>query len=306
MSLVHAEEEHDLLVEICRLIVSRGGYLMAWVGYAEQDEAKTVRPIAQFGFDDGYLDSVNITWADTERGRGPTGTSIRSRRTEINQNVLSNPRMAPWRQAAIQHGYQSSIALPLICETEVLGALTIYSPNPHAFDVEEVRLLEELASDLAYGIVTLRTRVERAAAEGKIAFLAHYDPLTHLPNRVLLRDRFEHAANAAEHERSGVAMLYLDVDNFKQINDSLGHEAGDQLLINAVERLRQCIRDTDTLSRLSGDEFVILLNGMSDTAAITGVANHILDAFAEPVSDRRPYAERFLQHRDQPVPDRWP
>lgn len=283
MALVHAEDEYKLLAEICRLCVERGGYLMAWVGYAEEDAEKTVRPVAQSGYEEGYLDSIKITWADTELGRGPTGTAIRTGMPNINHNVLANPAMAPWREAAIKRGYQSSISLPLIAEAKVLGALTMYAREAEAFDPEEVQLLEELASDLAYGIVTLRTRAEHAAAKEKLAFLSQFDPLTHLPNRLLLRDRFEQAALIADGEHATVAMLYLDLDNFRQINDSLGHDVGDLVLVSAAQRLQQCIRHTDTLCRLSGDEYAILLTDVNDTAEIAGVANAVRDAFTEPV-----------------------
>ena len=283
MALVHAEHEHALLNEICRLCVERGGYLMAWVGYAEEDEAKAVRPIAQSGYENGYLDGIRITWADTELGQGPTGTAIRTGLPGVNQNVLTHPGMAPWREAAIQRGYRSSISLPLIGDTKVLGALTMYAREAQAFDPEEIRLLEELASDLAYGIVTLRTRAEHEAAKEKLAFLAQFDPLTHLPNRLLLRDRFEHAAQGAQGEHSTMAVLYLDLDNFKQINESFGHEAGDKVLVSAVERLQHCILATDTLCRLNGDEFVILLAEPQNASGIVAVANAIHDVFSEPV-----------------------
>ena len=284
MALVHADNEYRLLNEICRLSVDRGGYLMAWVGYAEQDAARSVRPIAQYGFETGYLDGIDITWSDTAQGQGPTGTAIRTGETSVNQDVLTNPRMLPWREAAIQRGYQSSIALPLKGESGVLGALAIYAHEPHAFNADEVRLLEELASDLAYGIITLRTRAAHAAAKEQVAFLANFDPLTHLPNRLLLRDRLEQAALAAAQDNTQVAVLYLDIDNFKQINDSLGHETGDRMLVAVVERLWQCIPATDTLSRLSGDQFVILLSDIRDSAAAARVAHAIRDAFAEPLA----------------------
>jgi diguanylate cyclase (GGDEF)-like protein len=283
MALVHAEDEYKLLSDICRLCVESGGYLMAWVGYAEEDEVKTVRPVAQSGYENGYLDGINITWSDSERGRGPTGTAIRTGMVSINQNVLSNPAMAPWREAAIQRGYQSSISLPLIANAKVLGALTMYAREADAFDPEELQLLEELANDLAYGIVTLRTREEHAMAKEKLAFLAQFDPLTHLPNRLLLRDRFEQAVLIAESENATVALLYLDMDNFKQINDSLGHDVGDKVLIAAAGRLQQCIRPADTLSRLSGDEFAILLTDIRNSSEIAGVANAVRDAFAETI-----------------------
>lgn len=284
MALVHAEDEYKLLSEICRLCVESGGYLMAWVGYVEHDEARTVRPVAQSGYENGYLDSIRITWADTELGRGPTGTAIRSGVPCVNQNVLTNPAMAPWREAASQRGYQSSISLPLIAEARVLGTLTMYAREADAFDPEEVKLLEELASDLSYGITALRTRAEHLLAKGQLAFLAQFDPLTHLPNRLLLRDRFEQAALNAKRENLTVAMLYLDLDNFQQINDSLGHEVGDKVLVAAARRLQQCIPPTDTLSRLGGDEFVILLTEVRDPSEIAGVANAIRDVFDEPVS----------------------
>ncbi|OIR17235.1 cyclic di-GMP phosphodiesterase response regulator RpfG [mine drainage metagenome] len=164
MALVHATAEAELLAAICQLTI-KGGYRMAWVGYAQQDKA--VRPVAQAGFDAGYLGQANITWDDSERGRGPTGTAIREGRTQVNQNFLTNPLMVPWRAAAVQHGYQSSIALPLELGEE-RGALTIYAEEPDAFSEEEVALLEELAADLAFGIVSLRTRKERDRIESAL------------------------------------------------------------------------------------------------------------------------------------------
>lgn len=284
MALVHAEEEYRLLAEICRLIVERGGYRLAWVGYAEQDEARSVRPIAQAGYESGYLDTLNISWGDNIQGQGPTGTAIRTGKTSINPDVLSNPAMAPWRQAAIQRGYQSSIALPLIHDRQVLGALNIYASEADAFNPEEVHLLEELAGDLAYGIVTLRTRKEHVAVKEKMDFMSYFDELTRLPNRLLLRDRFEQAVQTLQPEKSFIALLYLDIDDFKQINDSLGRGMGDRLLVSAVGRLQQCVAAADTISRLSGDEFVILLGGMRDVASVEVVANRIIKAFVDPMA----------------------
>ncbi|MBA5608873.1 GAF domain-containing protein, partial [Duganella sp. FT3S] len=106
-----AVEEHDLLDQICRLCVETGGYLMSWVGLAEQDGDKRVRPVAQSGFEDGYLDSIKISWDNSEYGKGPSGTAIRTGKTCVNQDVQVNPRMLAWRDAAIKRGYQSSIAL---------------------------------------------------------------------------------------------------------------------------------------------------------------------------------------------------
>ncbi len=282
MALVHADEEYRLLAEVCRLCVERGGYLLAWVGYAEHDAAKRVRPVAHFGDTAGYLDHLDIGWADDARGRGPTGTAIRERRTQVSQDIGSQPQMAPWRAAALARGYRSSIALPLVGEGGVLGALMLYAPAPDAFDAEELRLLEEMASDLAFGVVTLRTRAEHAAAKEKMAFLAHFDPLTHLPNRVLLRDRFEQTALAAGEREASVALLYLDVDYFQKVNDALGHDTGDRLLVAIAERLRQCVPATDTVCRLSADEFLVLHPCPQGAGEAAALANAIRATFGEP------------------------
>jgi sigma-B regulation protein RsbU (phosphoserine phosphatase) len=164
-ALVRATDESALLQQICRIIVEEAGYRLCWVGYAEQDAARTVRPIAQAGTEEGYLKAANITWTDTERGRGPTGTCIRTGEIQIAKNIATDPRLAPWRADALRRGYASSIAIPLVAEGRPFGALTIYSSEVEAFGAEEVRLLTELAGDLGYGIVSLRTQAERRRAE---------------------------------------------------------------------------------------------------------------------------------------------
>ncbi|MFB2918758.1 PAS domain S-box protein [Aerosakkonema funiforme] len=164
-ALVRATEEFDLLNNICQIIITVGGYRFVWVGFALEDTNKNVLPVALAGYEDGYIDSAHITWADTERGRGPTGTAIRTGKVFIAQNLQTNPHYVPWREQAIRCGYASSIALPLIADKKVFGAINIYSAEPNAFDAAEVKLLSELAEDLAYGIVALRTSNARAEAE---------------------------------------------------------------------------------------------------------------------------------------------
>lgn len=166
--LVRSNDESKLLQEMCETIVKVGGYRMAWVGFAEQDQEKRVRPVVQFGFEEGYLEQAQINWSDNEHGHGPTGTAVREGVTQVNQDFSSNPHMGPWREAALQRGYLSSIALPLKKEASTFGALTIYSSMPQAFDANEVSLLDELANDIAYGINALRERSVRKRAEEHI------------------------------------------------------------------------------------------------------------------------------------------
>ncbi len=161
-TLMRAKDEQTLLNDICRIVCDEAGYRMAWVGFAEQDEAKSVRPVASAGFDDGYLEFLKITWADTDWGRGAVGAAIRTGRSVCLQNYATDPVCIPWRAEALRRGYLSGIALPLKDESGVVfGTLNMYSPEPNAFTSEEVRLLEELAGDLAFGIMVLRARDER-------------------------------------------------------------------------------------------------------------------------------------------------
>ncbi len=171
--LVRATDEAMLLDEVCRLIVDLGGYRMAWVGYAETDERHSVRPVAQAGFDAGYLESVAVTWSGDERGQGPTGSAIRSRRPVVARNLQSEPGFEPWRAAAALHGYGASIALPLLPGGDTcLGALSIYAAEADAFEPDETRLLVDLADDLAFGIRALRDRAALAAAERELRLTA--------------------------------------------------------------------------------------------------------------------------------------
>ncbi len=162
--LIRATNIPSFVRDVCRIIVEVGEYRLAWVGFAEWDENRTVRPAAQYGFEKGYLNTVNITWSNNARGRGPTGTAIRTRKPVIARNILSDRSFAPWRDEAAKRGYASSIALPLIEKKRVLGSLNIYSTEPDAFDEEEVKLLTELANDIAYGIgaIEMHSKHERA------------------------------------------------------------------------------------------------------------------------------------------------
>ena len=136
-----------------------------WICYAENDADKSVRPMASAGFETGYLEKLNITYADTERGCGPTGTAIRTGRISICRNILTDPQFAPWRKEALKRGYASSIVLPLMAEGRSFGAINIYSRQPDPFSEDEVILLTELADNLAFGITSLRLRAERDRAE---------------------------------------------------------------------------------------------------------------------------------------------
>jgi len=163
-----AEEDAGLTREICQILVAEGGWRLAWVGLAEDGPGKRVRPVAQAGFEDGYLEMIETTWDESPTGRGPTGTAIRTGKPVICQNLLTDPSFAPWREAAIRYGYTASIALPLTHKTGVFGALNLYAADPDALAPAEVELLRRLADNLAYAL-----RVMRMKAAGEQAMRKH-------------------------------------------------------------------------------------------------------------------------------------
>src|SRR5262249_44412460 len=164
-ALVHATDESELLQAVCRILVDVSRLRMAWVGYRELDAHKTVRPVALAGYEQGYVESVKATWAaDTERGQGPIGIAIRTGKPSWTKNIQTDSSIAPWRAEAVKRGYGSCIALPLMADGEPFGALTLYAAEPNAFNECTIEHFTELADNLAYGVMALRTRTERSRA----------------------------------------------------------------------------------------------------------------------------------------------
>ncbi len=183
--IVHDTPSDELLVRFCELAVDQAGYRMAWVGLAMTDFS--VKPVAYHGAEEGYLSQVEVSWADGPTGQGPTGRAIRERRPVVFSRLEAEAGYEPWRVEALRRGYASSIALPLLEDQRVLGALNLYAPEPDAFDAQELALLLEVAKDLAFGLrsaerrealaraVSATNRVDRLAATVRAAAGAIHD-----------------------------------------------------------------------------------------------------------------------------------
>jgi signal transduction histidine kinase len=182
-ALVHATEEIELVQAICRILVEDGGMRMAWVGYRDENPDRRIRRIGNAGFEDGYLDRIDVVWADVPTGQGPTGVAIRTSDLCWNDDIAIEPHFRHWRDEAIKRGYGSALALPLKSDGMAFGALTLYADRPHAFDEQTRSHFTELANDLAYGVVAIRTRAERARVEAELrrseAYLEEGQRLTH-------------------------------------------------------------------------------------------------------------------------------
>lgn len=287
-TLLRASNEHELLEEMCRVLVDSGGYRMAVVAYAGHDEQKRIDWKVAVGMEEtARLVELNFTWADTELGHTAAGTAIRTGQPVVGRHLLTDPAYASpayaiFREQAILNRWASVTAFPLRVEGEVLGALVMGAAEADAFDEEEVKLLNNLADDLAYGIATLRTRIEHREAQATIARLAFYDTLTGLPNRTLLVERLEAAMKAAKQQHHALALLHLEVGRFPEINKVLGYRAGDELLQALGRRLEHEAPENQALARVGEAEFALLLpDGRAEHAI--HVAQRLVCKLGEPV-----------------------
>jgi diguanylate cyclase (GGDEF)-like protein/PAS domain S-box-containing protein len=166
--LVHAADENGMLESMCRIVVDSGGYKLAWVGLATGDPKRPVYPAAHAGFGDDAPMTSPAGWNADGRYQGFMNDAIKSGEPYIARHILNDPAHVRRRGRAVQHGFQSSIALPLKNASAVLGAIAIYAREPDAFDADEIGLLIELTDDIAFGIINLRTRVARREAEAAL------------------------------------------------------------------------------------------------------------------------------------------
>lgn len=260
-AIVRIRDRHDLFREACRIILEHGGFNLGWIGVLDQATGKLIA-VAQAGLPEETISTV----FNGSIGLVPAGAAavtIRDRRTAIDNVIEDAPGTIPAghepdsirvRLAAIELGAKSVISLPLVVEGEIFGVLTVYAPDRNFFDDEEVKLLDELAVDVSFGLTFI-------AKEEKVDYLAYYDTLTGLPNRTLFFDRLGRQLATAERERRSVALILLDIDRFRMVNDTLGRQAGDILLQAISQRIKDSVRDEDTVARTSADSFAIAVAG---------------------------------------------
>jgi diguanylate cyclase (GGDEF)-like protein/PAS domain S-box-containing protein len=173
--LIRANGENELLNGVCRLALDIGGYRMAWVGYANDDEAKSVSFPAYAGNAEvgAYLAGLEISWSeDRLTGQGPAGKTLRSGLPSIVEDIAAEPTMAPWRSTVRQHGYRGAMYLPLRDKDRTFGLLTLYSDEVLAASPDEIKLLRDLADDLAFGICNLRSQEERRRLQAAVLKVA--------------------------------------------------------------------------------------------------------------------------------------
>ncbi|MCW5701455.1 MAG: GAF domain-containing protein [Bradyrhizobium sp.] len=216
-------------------------------------------------------------------GNGLSGRAFRAGKACIaNDYVLE--RNSPLFQTAAQlQGAQSGASFPLFSGGKVVGVMLFVSIEKNTFTPEFVELLQRLTANISFALENFSRADEKRKADERIEYLASHDSLTGLPNREMFSGLLRQAIETAQRHARKFSLLFIDLDRFKVINDSLGHEAGDMLLVEVAHRLRGSLRASDMVARLGGDEFVVVLEETGERDGIEKVAGELLSVLSQPV-----------------------
>ncbi len=219
--------------------------------------------------------SNSIDGAAIGESAGSCGRAAYSGKTVIVTDIAGDPQWKDYKELALSHGLAACWSIPIVSTREqVLGTFTLYYSVPRSPKPAELAALER-------GAHLASLAIERAQTEARVVQLAHFDALTGLPNQTLLKDRIAHDISMAQRGNTQMALMFLDIDHFKNVNDTLGHRIGDELLIQLAMRLKGMLRDEDTLSRFGGDEFILALSDTNADGAAR-VAEKLLATVVEP------------------------
>lgn len=234
--------------------------------FLTSEDGKTLKLAAQRNLPSALLQTCH----EVSFGKCLCGSSAATH--EITFSSILNEKHDNTYDGIEAHGHY---CVPIISEKRMIGVLNTYVPAEHVEKESEKKFLKTVAD-------TLAVVIERKHNEERLHHLAHHDKLTGLPNRVLLYDRMEQATAMAMRNRQQFAVAFLDLDDFKKINDTLGHDMGDVLLVEAGKRLLACVRATDTVARMGGDEFTVIITGINTAEDARHVADNILNALLDP------------------------
>lgn len=253
-AIVRIHDRQELFEEACHIVIKHGQFGMAWIGML-QPQSQEIRLIAQAGIEEdiAYLKHKPRTArADIPAGQGTVGQALRSLKPAVCNDIANSPNVGTSRKEALARGYHSVIALPLITDNKAVGVVVLFAKEANFFDENELSLLTQLASDISFALEFIET-AEQAQ------YLAYYDALSGLSNRTMFHERLGQYIQSSEREHERLALLILDINRFKTINDTYGREAADNVIQTLAQRLQQCVADAGQLARVGADQFGIVL-----------------------------------------------
>lgn len=283
-AIMHAKSPEELYQRVCDAAVQGGKFINTAVLLPDSQGGR-VKIAAVSGTGERQLRGVHISVEEaTPEGRGLVGTAFRTQQPCVSNDFLKDERTRPWHDTAQKAGVKAGAAVSLIRDGRAVGVLLFYSGEKRAFDEEIVKLLERMAENISFALGNFEREEERRGAEERIQYLATHDGLTGLPNRTMFSQLINLEIESARRYKRKFAVLFIDLDRFKAINDTLGHQAGDALLNEISRRLKASVRAGDVVARLGGDEFVVMAQEVSEIGQVAAVARKILSSATEPIS----------------------
>jgi diguanylate cyclase (GGDEF)-like protein/PAS domain S-box-containing protein len=251
-AIVRIRDRQLLLQEACRIAVENGGFRMAWIGMVDES-GKKLEVATWSGFENGFFDICHrlSLEAGTFEGEGMPGRAVRGRRPVVANDIAADPDVH-YKKEHLDRGYRAAIVLPLLAGEQPLGVLAMYVSEPNFFDDDEIRLLLDLAGDVSFAM-------EYFDKEEKLEYLAYYDALTGLPNTTLFHDRLTQFLNSAKRSDTKTAVILVNLDRFRHLNETLGRHAGDLALKTVAQRIRQALPESSTVARTTADTFAIAM-----------------------------------------------
>ncbi len=273
-TIVRVRNRHQLFREACRIAVQHGGFRMAWIGLVEP-HALRATPLVWEGADEGYLDEVGEALLGVLEDSGSVGKAIRYKKMVVANDIETDPHTV-YKREALARGFRSLIAMPLLVADEVVGVLVLYAGEAGFFDYEELKLLKDLSADISFAL-------DYIGKEEQLTYVSYYDTLTGLPNRQLFSDRLAQAIHLARAERRELAVMIIDLERFKRVNETLGRYAGDEVLKELARRLQRTISESATPARIGGDRFAVMVPNLPGPVMARWIDEWIVASFAEPL-----------------------
>ena len=270
--IVRVRDRQELFSEACRIAVDAGTFSMAWIG---EIDAHTLagKVAAWHGGKQEYVSGINLTALEgTSDSQRPECRALREARPVICNDVAADPSLAAQRDELLARGHKSLGCFPLIVAGRPMAVLTLYAAEPNAFDEGEARLLRELAGNISFALDHLEKRE-------RLNYLACHDELTGLANRRMFLERAAQFVRGASAGGDRLIMGVIDLERFKNINQSLGRTSGDALLRQVAEWLTQSLGDTAFLARIGADHFAVVCPTTQLEADLGRLTEKLIEAF---------------------------
>nr|WP_249154590.1 GAF domain-containing protein [Bradyrhizobium manausense] len=282
-AIVRAKSRTELFELVCQAASTGGKFTSTTIALARADSDQ-LEIVASAGPSAETTRNVRLSIdADRPEGRGMSGTAFRTRQPCVSNDYVNDSRVTAFQAVVRSDGARSGAAFPLITHDQSVGVMIYMSTELDTFTGEFVELLRRLADNVSFAMENFDRADEKNKADERIEYLASHDSLTNLPNRETFNSLLRQAIGTAQRGDHSFAVLFIDLDRFKVINDSLGHEAGDLLLLEVAARLRNALRASDVVARLGGDEFVVILDQCGEIDDVQRIATGLLTALAEPM-----------------------